>query len=61
MPSEMKLRKKAVVKLPQATLSDRLPKGKRRGCTSRMVREVLLGAKKLNLLIIELSKSGLTI
>ena len=37
MPREIKLRKKLVVKLPQATPNEKLPLGKSRGCISRTV------------------------
>ena len=60
MPREMKLRKKLVVKLPQARAREKSPLGKRRGCASVIVRRTPVGVKILNALSIELRREGLT-
>ena len=60
MPSEMRLRKKAVVPLYQAIESEKSPSGRRRGATSTIVTEAPVGVKTLNLPTIELTREGLT-
>ncbi len=61
MKREMKLRKKLVLKLPQASTKEKLFWGKRRGCISIVVRAVAVGVKTPNVSRIEPKREGLII
>ena len=52
-------RKKLVVKLPQATLVEKSPPGKRKGCISMVVRATSVGVKILKAPSIELRRGEL--
>ena len=58
---EMRLRKKPVVKLPQASSVEKLPSGKRRGCISRVVMVTPVGKRIPRACTIELKSLGLIV